>query len=246
MSGPEKYERLVKLFLEATLSESLGSVAIFGSKKYLGKSGHRHQIDVSAEFRVAGLKFLVLVECKCYSRKVGVDEVMEFASRIEDVGAHKGILVSTVGFQDGAATFAASKGIALVIVCDLGWFPQMESPVAGAERHQEFVAAACKMLQELMGPEINLDRFNTALNYVAELDVTSARGLVPRPFWTLRNEGWGIRFCNVSPVRHGFKVEGADDQLVLDCDGLLDFVAIQFDCLSGFRLNPRQTGQSPR
>lgn len=55
----------------------------------------------------------ILVECKDSGRKVPVDDVEEFHSKLRQVGAHKGILVSTGGFQRGTFTFAKSNGIGL-------------------------------------------------------------------------------------------------------------------------------------
>lgn len=87
---------------------------IFHDRKILGKSGHEHQIDVSAELQLAGLKILILAECKKYCKRVSIDDVLTFAKRMEDVSAQKGLMVTTVGFQKGAEIFAKSSGISLV------------------------------------------------------------------------------------------------------------------------------------
>jgi len=57
---------------------------------------------------------LILVECKHYKDKVEISDLLEFAQRIDDIGAHKGVVVSTVGFQEGAIKVADAHGIALV------------------------------------------------------------------------------------------------------------------------------------
>jgi hypothetical protein len=115
ISEAERYELLVKALLETTVPNDVTSdVAVFHRKGYPGKaSGHVHEIDVSIEFTLSGMHIMVLAECKRYTRSVGVDEVLEFAARIDDIGAHKGIIVSTAGFQEGAIRVAISKGIAL-------------------------------------------------------------------------------------------------------------------------------------
>jgi hypothetical protein len=59
---------------------------------------------------------LVVVECKQYQKKVGVDDLLEFRSRIEDLRAHKGIFVTSSDFQSGAVEFAEANRIALLIV----------------------------------------------------------------------------------------------------------------------------------
>jgi len=59
--------------------------------------------------------FVWLWECKNYpSHRVTVDEVEEFHSKITQVGAHKGTMVTRMGFQSGAIAFAKSRGIGLM------------------------------------------------------------------------------------------------------------------------------------
>lgn len=70
---------------------------------------------MSIELRIADLSLMVLIECKHYKNTVSIADILEFAQRIDDIGAHKGVLVSTVGFQKGAIRIADAYGIALVI-----------------------------------------------------------------------------------------------------------------------------------
>jgi hypothetical protein len=53
-------------------------------------------------------------ECKNYTSEVPVDDVEEFHSKMVQVGAHKGTMVTRVGFQTGALNFAKSHGIGLM------------------------------------------------------------------------------------------------------------------------------------
>src|SRR3712207_7958108 len=54
-------------------------------------------------FRSQGLhKYLTIVECKRYARRVGIRDVEAFITKIQDVQANKGVMVSTVGFDEGA------------------------------------------------------------------------------------------------------------------------------------------------
>jgi predicted helicase len=72
---------------------------------------------VSFILRVAGgADLLVLVECKHYKHRVPVDDVEEFHSKIDDIGAQKGILITTVGFQSGALKAAKGRRIALALL----------------------------------------------------------------------------------------------------------------------------------
>jgi len=83
--------------------------------KYVGKSGQTHQIDVAVSYVAFGMKFLILVECKHWRRRVGAEEVMVLAQRVADVGAQKGVILTTSGFQRGAVTLARAHGIALAV-----------------------------------------------------------------------------------------------------------------------------------
>src|SRR5438132_1552588 len=58
-----------------------------------------YEIDVTARFEALGADFLVLVECKHHKRKVERELVQVLHDRIGAVGAHKGIMFSTAGFQ---------------------------------------------------------------------------------------------------------------------------------------------------
>jgi hypothetical protein len=107
------YEKFVADTYRSLVSKEVGEV--FLAKAYLGKrSGHKHQIDVSIELMVVGVSVVVLVECKFYKSAVQISDVLEFAERINDIGANKGIIVTTVGFQAGAYRIARGHGIALV------------------------------------------------------------------------------------------------------------------------------------
>ena len=106
------YERFVQSVLQE-LEES--GKPIFHKKKYSGRlSGRTIIVDVSYEDTTfGGAKVLVLVECKCYARTVEVGDVDEFFGKLHDIGANKGIMVTTVGYQLGAIKTAKGHNIAL-------------------------------------------------------------------------------------------------------------------------------------
>ncbi len=78
----------------------------------------RFEIDVTARFRALGVDFLVLIECKDHVRPVGRDVVQVLADKRRALGAQKGILVSTNGFQSGAIEYAKQHRVALVRVIE--------------------------------------------------------------------------------------------------------------------------------
>ncbi len=111
-----QYEHMVRRILEQRIQEECADAAlnVFHNRAYRGQSGHAHEIDVSAELVVGGCRLTILIECKQYRQRVATDDVLNFVGRVRDIGAHKGIIVTTVGFQEGAKKIAEAAGIALV------------------------------------------------------------------------------------------------------------------------------------
>lgn len=114
---PLDFELMVgNLLASLLIYEQAAPIEIHHRRKYPGKrSGHEHEIDLSFSTEVAGTTVLVLVECKAYRRRVPIEDVLAFAERIDDIDAHKGILVTLRGFQPGAERIAKARGIALVV-----------------------------------------------------------------------------------------------------------------------------------
>lgn len=72
-----------------------------------------YQIDVLAEFTALRSKIKVIVECKKLSRAVDRDKAMLLHGKLQSIGANKGILISTTGFQSGAVQYAKMHGLTL-------------------------------------------------------------------------------------------------------------------------------------
>jgi hypothetical protein len=103
-------------FTQKVISSLVG-IKVHHRSVYTGRISQRNiKVDVSFNYQVAGANLLFLVECKCYAHSVQVDDVEEFHSKIDDIGAHKGIMVTTVGFQEGAVKTARGRGIALALL----------------------------------------------------------------------------------------------------------------------------------
>ena len=114
--SPVDYERVVKALLQADF-EGVEAQS-FHLKKYTGKSGQRYEIDVSFEVRIGVFDIVILVECKRHARSITVQEIADFAFRLRDIGAHKGVMVSSNGFQRGVIKVARAEKIALLMVGD--------------------------------------------------------------------------------------------------------------------------------
>jgi len=78
----------------------------------------KYDLDTTIRFELLGAHFLVLVEAKMHKNPIKRDLVQILHQKIQSIGAHKGILVSTSRFQAGAVQYALSHGIALVKVTE--------------------------------------------------------------------------------------------------------------------------------
>lgn len=85
--------------------------------KLRGRSGVKHQIDVSVETNDTNRS--LLIECKDFSvgnRKVGLGVVRDFESAVADIRPDESWIVSCVGFTAPALKFAKAKGIKPVVM----------------------------------------------------------------------------------------------------------------------------------
>ena len=101
------FEALVKQLHET------GDVSVERNVTLIGRSGAPRQIDVLLRHRQGLYEHLVIVECKYWNSNVERSEVDALATAVQDVGASKGVIFSTKGFQSGAVTQARHEGIEL-------------------------------------------------------------------------------------------------------------------------------------
>src|SRR5437899_2070303 len=113
--SPTEFEKQVLVWLQRmSASDQPSSMNAVHQGVVNGASG-AYAIDVLVElFLLGGAKVLILVECKHQQRPVERDEVIILDGKLRDVGAHKGMLFSTSGFQLGAVNYAKTHGIATV------------------------------------------------------------------------------------------------------------------------------------
>ncbi|KAA0986051.1 restriction endonuclease [Pseudomonas sp. ANT_J28] len=64
------------------------------------------------------MDFLVLVECKHYKSAIKRETLQILHDRMRSIGAQKGALFTTSGFQSGALEYAKKHGIATVKIVD--------------------------------------------------------------------------------------------------------------------------------
>ena len=105
-----------------------------------------YQIDILASFRAVGTQMTLVGECKRHKNAVKREIVAALADKVRSLGAQKGIILSTAGFQKGAVKYAKVHGIALVQIFDTreNWYyhsggPDVvedeEDPITYPEKH---------------------------------------------------------------------------------------------------------------
>lgn len=77
-----------------------------------------YQIDGEIRFTLMVIEYLTLVECKYYKNPIKREQIQVLKDKIQEIGAHKGIFISTSNFQSGALNYAAKHGIATITIID--------------------------------------------------------------------------------------------------------------------------------
>ena len=101
------FEKLV-----AQLNET-GDVTVAHNVVLTGRSGAPRQIDVVIRHRQGLVEHLTVVECKYRGQAIERQNVDAFATTVREVGASRGVMFSTRGFQSGAITQARHDSIDL-------------------------------------------------------------------------------------------------------------------------------------
>jgi hypothetical protein len=105
-------------FVEA-LHAADGDTVVEHNVIELDRYGAKRQTDVKITRRTRFYTYVTLVECKRWKEPVSRDRIDVLASSIEALGANKGAIFTTTGFEEGAVAYATGKGIDLFIVRDL-------------------------------------------------------------------------------------------------------------------------------
>ncbi|MBC1444026.1 restriction endonuclease [Listeria seeligeri] len=109
---PEEFERY-SLDVLSEQTKNLENLVIEHDKIVNAVDGS-YQIDGYIEFSLMGVTYKTLVECKHYKSPINREKVQILHSKIQSIGAHKGILIATSNFQSGAVEYATKHGIALI------------------------------------------------------------------------------------------------------------------------------------
>ena len=129
--SPKEFELFVKNWITQE-GGGLTSLEVAHDAK-LEAHDSTYQIDVVAKFQgFAGAEFVVLIECKKHSSPIEREIVQVLHDKVRSLGAHKGMLFTSTGFQSGAIKYAKAHGIALIRItnCSACYETRSATPVA--------------------------------------------------------------------------------------------------------------------
>jgi hypothetical protein len=131
MGNDPKWKKFEKLITGIHMLTAEGAEVKFNDHILGKRSGSNRQIDVSIRFKQGFYDYLAIVECKDYGTKVEMGEVEAFRTKMEDVGAMHGIMVSPHGFQKGAITTAEAYNIELFTLTEVksDWTKKIKADV---------------------------------------------------------------------------------------------------------------------
>ncbi len=103
-----KWKRFEKITAGIHMLIHRGAVVKFNDSIKGKRTGRDRQVDVSIRTNQGFYDYLTVIECKDKKRRVEMEEVEAFNTKRLDLDAQLGIMVSPVGFQEGAKAAAAS------------------------------------------------------------------------------------------------------------------------------------------
>ena len=114
MNPNTEYERFTQeIYQQLVNLDVVRTTTVQHDVKLEGRSGQKHQIDVYWEYEIAGNKHKVAIECKNYNKLVPIGKVRDFKGVLDDLNGVNGIMVTKVGYQEGAKKYAQEYGISL-------------------------------------------------------------------------------------------------------------------------------------
>lgn len=114
--SPKEYEAYIEELVGNLLPFS-GAAIRRNQRMAVVRQPGEYEIDVVAEFIIGDkLRFLLIVECKNWSKPVGRDVIQKLAQTRDAIAAHKAVVCSPVGFTKEAIEVAKAHGIALWVI----------------------------------------------------------------------------------------------------------------------------------
>ena len=95
----KKYEKEIHDYFS---KQYPGSTITYDAKIVGRYSKIKRQIDILIEDYIAGIPIRVAIDAKYFSKRIDVKDVESFISMLEDINVHQGILITNIGYSDGA------------------------------------------------------------------------------------------------------------------------------------------------
>jgi len=168
-------------------------------------TGIPRQIDVSIRSKIATHDILIIVQVKDLQTPADVNVVGEFCAVIQDVRAHKGILICSSGFTAAAQTYAESLSIDLCRLVDAKhrrWGIDLRIPLVWVENpvnvHANIVVRPLRTNKEALKLDGNVARWK----------VSPDQGLTTKTLGQLFSDAWNTGQIPRTPhTWHLFQVD---------------------------------------
>lgn len=167
-------------------------VAISRNRRFEGvrQPGH-YEVDIAVEFHVdKRLRFLLVVECKNWSRPVDRPVVQQLVQTRDAISAHKAAIASPLGFTSEAIEVATAHGVALWVISTIEWITWLS--VGGrlfAESPHPYTEARLRWLKSMRLKPGKPYRDKALIRYDSKAVFNSTTG--GPPFRYVRDRGVG-------------------------------------------------------
>lgn len=211
------FEELISEIQRETAEEA----KVTRNEKVRGHSGRPRQLDVVIRRKVGLHSVLIVIECKHQSRPVSISQVEAFVTKLHDVDASEGVIVSTSGFGDGARAQAARHGVRLQNyreALETDW-----KAVVGNEAWITFVLTSIPHLRVTSHTPVGIRTTLHADTAITIPDGTTHR-LVDLFFQAKTHSGIGDR-----PGQYAFGLEFSDGVQIESSDGMSPCHGLEFE-----------------
>lgn len=110
MSKWKEFETLIA----ALQKQTAGDATVLHNQRVKGRSGRMRQIDIMISQKVGLYSVTIVIECKRQRRPVGIEKVEAFVTKLRDVAASQGVMISNTGFDAGAQAIAKDNLVTLL------------------------------------------------------------------------------------------------------------------------------------
>ncbi len=101
-------------FVESIYQKMIKQHETIEKNVWLEGPDKKRQIDILITGEIAGCSLRTIIECRDYNSKLSIGQVDGFESKMKDVNANVGIMVTTKGFSSKAISKAKRLGISLL------------------------------------------------------------------------------------------------------------------------------------